>query len=318
MKSLAYAAIVFLAPACGITAQPTGGTADRSVARERAFDVASVKPNVSDAPRSVNFPLGAGDVYTPNGGYLSATNIPLINYIAFAYKIKGNQMQALRPQLPEWVKTDRFDIQARTGKDPGKDGMRELMRSLLADRFQLAVHLETRDTPVLALVLLKPGMLGKRLRRHPADANCVLDSASLAATDPGKPPSETITGGFPALCNGLTWVPPCPAGHVCWGARNVTMAFIATSLAGVANVDWPLVDQTGLRGMFDFALEWTREIRNMTPADVNSPPDIASLSAVEGVSFRDALREQLGIRLKPAKAPLRVLVVDHIERPSPN
>lgn len=303
-SQFARTGIVFLAVAQGIAAQSP------SRAAERSFDVASVKPNTSDTPRSVNFPLGAGDVYTPNGGFLSAINVPLINFIAFAYKIQGNQMQALRPQLPDWVITERFDIQARAGKDPGKNGMRELMRSLLADRFKLAVHIETRDTPVLSLVLSKPGILGKRLQRHPEDATCVLDSSSLTATDTAKPPSETIAGGFPALCNGLTWVPPCPSGRACWGARNVTMAFIATSLAGVANLDRPMVDQTGLSGVFDFALEWT--------PGINSPPDVSSPAADEGVSFVDALREQLGIRLKSGTAPLSVLVVDHVERPSAN
>ncbi|HEY4086836.1 MAG TPA: TIGR03435 family protein [Bryobacteraceae bacterium] len=293
-------AIVFLAASRALTAQSPG----------QAFDVASVKSNTSDAPRSVNFPLGAGDVYTPNGGYLSATNVPLINFIAFAYKIQGNQMQALRPQLPDWVVTDRFDIQARVEKDPGKDGMRDLMKSLLADRFKLAVHIETRDTPVLALVLSKPGIFGHRLQRHPEDARCVLDSTSLTATNPGKPPSETIAGGFPALCNGLTWVPPCPSGRACWGARNGTMAFIATSLAGVANLDRPMVDQTGLSGLFDFALEWA--------PGINSPPDASSLGADEGVSFVDALREQLGIRLRSGTAPLSALVIDHVEHPSAN
>ncbi len=288
------------------------------IAHQRAFDVASVKPNVSNARRSVNFPLGAGDVYTPNGGYLSATNVPLVDYIAFAYKIKGNQMQALRPQLPDWVITDRFDIQARAGEDPGKDGMREMMRSLLADRFKLAVHIETRDTPVLAFVLSKPGILGKQLRRHLEDVPCVLDSSSLASTDPGKPPSETIAGGFPALCNGLTWVPPCPPTRVCWGARNITMAFIATALAGVANVDRPMMDQTGLSGLFDFALEWTPEVKNIASTDVNSSPGASSLTVAEGISFMDALREQLGIRLKSGTAPLSILVVDHVEQPSAN
>jgi uncharacterized protein (TIGR03435 family) len=96
------------------------------------------------------------------------------------------------------------------------------------------------------------------------------------------------------------------------------MAFIATSLAGVANVDRPMVDQTGLSGLFDFALEWAPEVRNMASADVNSPPDVSSLGGDEGVSFVDALRAQLGIWLKPGTAPLSVLVVDHVERPSAN
>src|SRR5438045_3450155 len=75
------------------------------------FEVASVKPNKSDAPPSSNFPLNSGDFYTPNGGLFSASNFPLITYIFFAYKLQGNQGQSVVAQLPGWVMTDRFDIQ---------------------------------------------------------------------------------------------------------------------------------------------------------------------------------------------------------------
>ena len=81
-----------------------------------AFDVASVKPNKSDAMPYSNFPLNAGDMYTANGGLFSATNFPLVTYIAFAYNVVGNQAHFLAPQLPGWVMTDRFDIQARPAR----------------------------------------------------------------------------------------------------------------------------------------------------------------------------------------------------------
>ena len=129
-----------------------------------SFDVASVKANKSDAQPNSNFPLGPGDVYSPNGGYFSATNFPLVTYIVFAYKIAGNQMQTLVPQLPGWVTTEKFDIQARVQGNPGKDEMRMMMRTLLAERFKLAVRMETRQAPVLAWVLLKPGTNGPGVR----------------------------------------------------------------------------------------------------------------------------------------------------------
>jgi len=124
--------------------------------KKLSFEIASVKPNKSSDRPSSNFPLGPGDVYVRNGGYFSATNQPLILYILFAYKIMGNQIQYLTPQLPEWVTTDRFDIQARAESDPGKEGMRMMMRALLADRFKFAVHMESRDVPVLALFFRSP------------------------------------------------------------------------------------------------------------------------------------------------------------------
>ncbi len=84
------------------------GMAGGQTGNRLEFDVASVKPNKSDNPPTFNFPLGPGDVYVPNGGFLSATNFPLGTYIAFAYKVLGNQMQSLMTQLPGWVMTDRF------------------------------------------------------------------------------------------------------------------------------------------------------------------------------------------------------------------
>src|SRR5579863_4203558 len=102
------------------------------------FEVASVKPNKSGDPPSSNNPLGPGNVYSPYGGYFQANNFPLYTYILFAWKIMGNQEQFLRPQMPEWVMTEHFDIQARAEGNPDKDRMRLMMRSLLADRFKLA------------------------------------------------------------------------------------------------------------------------------------------------------------------------------------
>src|SRR5579871_1277204 len=97
------------------------------------FDVASVKANKSNDQSYSNFPLGPGNVYTPNGGFFDAKNLPLITYIAFAWKMGGADMQTFLPQLPPWVLSDRLDIQARAGGNPDKDTMRIMMRALLAD-----------------------------------------------------------------------------------------------------------------------------------------------------------------------------------------
>jgi hypothetical protein len=134
-----------------------------------SFDVASVKPDNSTEDPDSNFPLGAGDVYTPNGGFFSATNFPLVAYIAFAYKLRVDQTSYLLPELPAWTGTERFDIQARCEGNPSKDEMRLMMRSMLADRFKLVVHHETRQLPVLEVVLAKPGKTGPQLQPHSND-----------------------------------------------------------------------------------------------------------------------------------------------------
>src|SRR5580698_11662923 len=138
-------------------------------AAAQSFDVASIKPSKADETPNSNFPLGPGDVYTPNGGLFRATGQPAWIYISFAYKLNGNQLQSLMPQLPSWI-SDHYDIEARAKSDPGKDGMRAMMRALLAERFKFKVHDETRQMPVLAMVLIKQGTLGPRLWAHPNDA----------------------------------------------------------------------------------------------------------------------------------------------------
>jgi len=91
------------------------------------FDVASVKQNKSDDRANSNFPLGRGDVYVPNGGNFIATDLPLIVYINFAYKVGANQIQAIQKQLPGWVMTEKYDIVAKTDNhDATKDEMRRL------------------------------------------------------------------------------------------------------------------------------------------------------------------------------------------------
>jgi uncharacterized protein (TIGR03435 family) len=278
------------------------------------FDVASVKPNKSDDPPHSNFPLGPGDVYVPNGGLFSATNFALVNYIYFAYKVLGNQSRYVLPQLPGWVTTDRFDIQARAAGNPAKDGMRMMMRSLLADRFHLATHYEDRKVPVLAWVLARPGKTGQQLQPHANDSACPTNAPPPSATASAQTPSpsQTVAGGFPALCNGVLGMAPSVPGRVRAGARNVTIAFIADAFSGAAGVGRPMVDQTGLAGTFDFTLEWTPEPGSPVAPEADFQPDPS------GPSFEEALREQLGIKLQSQKGSVHVLVVDHVEHPSEN
>jgi uncharacterized protein (TIGR03435 family) len=268
------------------------------------FDVASVKPNASGNPPYSNIPIGPGDVYVRNGGYFNATGFPLITYIAFAYKMIGNQAQYLIPQLPAWATTDRYDIQARAESDPGKDQMRLMMRSLLADRFQLAIRYEEREVPVFAFVLAATGKLGPQLRPHTETPPCSTDQA------PGAAPA--IEGGLPVLCNGIYPLKPTAPGRLRFGARNVTIGFIADTFSAGTNLGRPMVDRTGLDGKLDFTLEFVQERRDPAASPTDAPPEPA------GPSFQEALREQLGIRLQPQKAPMRVPVVDHVERPSAN
>src|SRR5579871_6283226 len=130
-----------------------------------AFEVASVKPVPSgpDHFRPPSFPLSNDDAFRPTGGRFSAT-FPLPVLITFAYKVRltQEQLNAMLAPLPLWVTRDSFEIEAKAEGNPTKDQFRLMLQSLLAERFQLAIHREQREVPLFALVLAKPGKLGPK------------------------------------------------------------------------------------------------------------------------------------------------------------
>lgn len=265
-----------------------------------AFDVASVKQNKTGdpAPHS-NSPLGPGTVFVQTGGYFKATDLPLATYVYFAYKIQGGEGKALQSQLPDWVNTENYDIEARTSKpNVTKDEMRLMMRSLLAERFKFTIHTETKQEPVLAMTLIKPGKTGPGLQPHPANS---------CKTDP-LPRGGEMLGKFPALCGGFLSLAPSARTLQSVGGRDITMPFIANGLTWMGQSDRPVIDRTGLTGTWDFALEWAPD----------PPPGQAPTDEPSGATFFQAVKEQLGIKLESQKAPLDVLVVEHIQHLSDN
>ena len=274
-----------------------------------AFEVASVKPSKVFKPPG--FPLDYGDAKTP-GGRLS-TSFPLLAYISFAYKLSPSEMRAAAlDQLPKSIGTDLFEIEARAAGNPTKDQMRLMMQALLADRFKLAVHFESREGPVLVLTLVKPGQTGPKLRPHAEGPACP-DSFEMAAPFAPIPPRKA-GDVFPSVC-GYAQLQGTPDGMLV-GSRNTTMGLIASDISSYGSlageVDKPVVDQTGLTGRFDFTLDLPPRFFNIFPNPDNPPPD------PQGASFLKAVREQLGLRLVSSKGAIRTLVIDHVERPSEN
>jgi uncharacterized protein (TIGR03435 family) len=266
--------------------------------------VASVKQNKSAEPPHSNFPLNPGVQYGPNGGTLRATNMILLQYIVFAFKMTSYQIQDLRSHLPDWARTDHFDIEARAAGEPTKDEMRRMMQSLLADRFGMRVHHETRQVPVFLLVAAKPGKLGPKLRMHPVD-----DPDCLKEALP-----QSIAGGYPAACGAGASIPPSEPGLAAIGGRKVTMDSFVLGLTNLYNnVTRPVIDETGFTGAYDYTLEWAPEDRSL-PAAPGSSPEIEAM----GPNFSEALREQLGLKLVSAKGPVDVIVLDHVEFPVAN
>jgi uncharacterized protein (TIGR03435 family) len=317
-------------------AMMSGGYAQSPPAPKLEFDVASVRQNKSDDRPNSTFSLdngnvystvNKGDVFTPLGSYFAATNQPLWHYIAFAYNLSGTQELALRfsyfanlsSKAPTWVTgsfdspADRFDIQARSDGRPTKDQMRLMMQALLADRFKVVVHHETRQAPVFALMLVKPGQTGAGLVPHPASDTCTVqptdegtdDSVSNVPATRSVP--RSVLGELPRVCGVIAHLPTSATGHIRFGGRGVALSLLASSLptmTGMATIPRPVIDETGLNGTFDFTLDWVPEF--------NAPPDAS------GPNFRESLKEQVGLKLEPRQGPVEILVIDRVEHPSAN
>jgi uncharacterized protein (TIGR03435 family) len=242
-----------------------------------AFEAASVRANHSSDPAASRFPLGPGDAYAPGRLFLS-TNQPLIAYLRFAYKLgQGGLLD-----LPGWVYTDGFDIEARASGNPSKDDMRLMMRALLADRFKLRTHTGRKRQSVFRLVRADARKAARQLQ---PDAACA------------APPHLDLPE---IACGSLGPLSASAPGQARLGGRGVTVAQIAGILKNpYTGLDRTVVDRTGLAGTFDFLLEW-------------------SLAPDGSPAFTEALRQQLGLKLAPETEAVEMLVVDRVERPSEN
>jgi bla regulator protein blaR1 len=275
-----------------------------------SFEVASI--HLAEPGASWRSNIGFfDDSPTPPGGDIKAT-VSLPAYIEFAYKIilMPEQEQTMVSHLPKWVGTQAFVIEAKTPTtDATKDQMRLMMQSLLADRFKLVVHFETQEQPALALVLATEGKTGPRLRPHAEGLAC--DAKWTAPAD--RTASSVPPGGFMPTCGDVAAISG-PNHTSIVGGRNVSLHFIAANLGtipAVADFGRPVVDQTGLAGTYDFSLNWLPD-RGGNSSGATEPPD------AQGPPFEEALKDQLGLKLKTTKAPIQTLVIDHVEQLSPN
>jgi uncharacterized protein (TIGR03435 family) len=283
-----------------VRAQSSSST--RTGGDDAVFEVASIKTNKSGDNR-----IGVG--FAP-GGRFRATNVPLRELIAAAY---GAAQPLATFQItggPKWIESDRFDVIAKAPGDPqpGPNGpppvMFAMLRNLLVDRFQLAVHRETKEMPIYALVLARTdGKPGPQL--HPAATDCAALMAAARARG-GAPPQPPAPGE--RMPCGMRMFP----GNFSGGASS--MAQITNALARFVNRT--VVDRTGLTGNYDLDLQWTPE--QMPPGRGGDSPGAPPIPAIDpnGPSIFTAVQEQLGLKLDAARGPVDVLVIDRAEHPA--
>jgi uncharacterized protein (TIGR03435 family) len=219
-----------------------------------AFEVASIRRNVGGAN---------GGSLSRSGGRMTLDNISLRECIAFAYGIATGRDYELSG--PGWLDAEKFDMVATFPAETPRDRVREMLRTLLAERFELKTHTENRRLASYALVV---GKQGPKLRMGTV----------------GSDGDGSFTFG---------------EDHVM--ARAISTTEFADRLSGsVFKLGRPVADMTGLRGVYDFTLNWA--------------PDSVAGEGRSGASLFTALPEQLGLRLEARKMTFRIVVVDHADR----
>jgi uncharacterized protein (TIGR03435 family) len=223
-------------------------------------------------------PNTPGKLFTVKGRQVLTINTTLSDLITFAYNLHARQIQG----GPSWMEEDKFDIigQPQAEGVPNQEQLRAMIRGVLQDRFRLATHQDKRELPAYALVVANSG---PKLTRN-----------------------DTNPNGLPALLfKGLGMLP----------AVNASMGDFARTLQ-LAVLDRPVVDRTGLQGRFDFTLRWTPDESQFRSMGVRIPPPPDDPNAPPGLFT--AVQEQLGLRLESTNAPVDVLVIDGVEKPSEN
>jgi len=256
-----------------------------------AFDVASVKPNDSGSN-------GVAVLPAANGGW-RARNIPLGFLIRLAYQVQDNQIVG----GPSWLFQDRFDV-VGTGSARGRDGSQmDKLKTLLAERFHLTIHVENREMPVYELVLGRSdGKLGEKLT--PSAVDCVALSRAVASGTKLPPaPGQFPTCGF-ARTPGTLMV------------GGQTMAAFAENLSPL--VGRVVLNRTTLAGTYDVTLSFTPDSVVGGRGDLPLVNGASPVSSPDAVSIFQGIQEQLGLKLEPTKAPVYVLVIDHVEKPTPD
>jgi uncharacterized protein (TIGR03435 family) len=249
-----------------------------------AFDVASVKLNTSGEDRSM--------FNSPPGGTVTITNMTLRMLIVQAYGIELTIERFALVGGPSGLLSTRYDIVAKPPDGVhARSQLLLMLRTMLADRFSLRTHTETRDLPVYAITVIRADRLGPDIRLSNHDCNALYPSGQRAK-DPNPP--------LDAKGRGLCW-----SNYDFGPTHGVRFAGPITALAtrgAQPYVDRPVVDVTGLDGNFEWHITFTLK----TSPDSDAP------------SIYTAFQEQLGLKQEPRTGPVEVRVIDSVSPPTPN
>ena len=247
------------------------------------FEVGSIKARTADDTTQFWVSFEPGRFVT--------VNAPLTMWLGQVYPTQSGRIEG----RPPWLGTRGFDINAKAEGEPSREQMLEMLRSLLRDRFKFASHYEERQEDTFALVYNHPQrVLGPQLRR--VDVDC---AARVAAEKSGNPP--------PPMPNAPNGMPVCRTLNISGSLTSggMTMSAIASALTLGAGPTRPVVDKTELSGYYEVTLKY-----------FDGPPEARGVN--DQPDFFTAVREQLGLRLDSQKSPVRVLVIDSIQLPTPD
>lgn len=285
------------------------------------FEVASVKP--SD-PNSSSGIFGSMPMVKPQGaGGITASNLPLRLLIRMAYGLQDFQIVG----GPSWQMSSKFDITAKAAEGTkGIQDLQTMMKALLADRFKLKTHTETRELPIYALTLARSdGKLGPDLK--PSSANCSGDEMQKRAEELAKGGGAAVLSmlakGETVPCMILPVINPSnPNPNGGFGLRGNGQAMTGLTQLLTQVTGRMVHDKTGLTGLYDFELRFDPQVlMAMLPQlGINIPAGAATanLPASDSPALLTALREQLGLKLDAQRGPVEVLVIDSTEMPQPD
>ncbi len=294
LLAVAGAAAIAVPIGIGVLNAPASEAQSQPATPPPQFEVASIKPAAPDQRGMF--------IRTAAGGRLNVANMPLKEMIVLAWHIQPFQIEG----GPPWMESARYDISAKPEKAPKEGDVSLMLQSLLADRFQLKIHHETKELPIYALVLAnKDGKLGPQLTPT-KEGGCT-------QFDPSKPPPPIERGKPPVLgCGGMFMGPDRVTGA---GIGIDQLIPVLSRMLGRT-----VVDKTGLTGKFDIRAQWTPDQAQLAQAlPGGAPPGMPQPQFdPNGPSIFTALQEQLGLKLESQKGPVDMFVIDHVEKPSEN